>query len=77
MPDCPRCGSDLEETASNAFYDCELVHPFWSHVEELTARISPRELVLLDVGYVLDNEDPPFLGEKRVVFLVLLAVAKM
>ena len=55
MPDCPRCGSGLEETASHAFYYYEWVRPFWSHVEEWTARISPRELVLLNVGYVLDN----------------------
>ena len=41
------------------------------------ARISPRELVLLDVGYVVDNADPPFQGEKRVVFLVILAGARM
>ena len=34
-------------------------------------------LVLLDVGYVLDNVDPPFQGEKRVVFLVILAVVRM
>ena len=33
--------------------------------------------MLLDVGYVLDNVDHSFLGEKRVVFLVILAVARM
>ena len=31
----------------------------------------------LDVGYVMDNVGPPFQGEKRVVFLVILAVARM
>ena len=77
MPDCPRCSSDLEETALHAFYFCVRVRPFWSHVEEWTACISPRQLVLLDVRYVLDNVDPPFQGEKRVVFLVTLAVARM
>ena len=77
MPDCPRCGSGLEEMASHAFYYCERVRPFWSHVEEWTARISPRQLALLEVGYVLDNVDPPFQDEKRVVFLVILAVARM
>ena len=75
--ECPRCDSGLEETASYAFYYCEWVCPFWSHVEEWTARISPRELVLLDVGYVLDNVDPLFQGEKRVVYLVILVVARM
>ena len=60
MPDCLRCGSGLEETALHAFYYCERVRPFWSHVEEWTARISPRELVQLDVGYVMDNIDLPF-----------------
>ena len=33
--------------------------------------------MLLDFGYVVDNVDPPFHGEKRVVFLVILAVARM
>ena len=77
MPDYPRCSSSLEETALHAFYYCERVGPFWSHVEEWTARISPRELVLLDVGYVLDNVDSPFQGKKCVVFLMILAVARM
>ena len=33
--------------------------------------------MLLDVWYVLDNVDPPFQGEKRVVFLVILAVVRI
>ena len=77
MPDCPRCDSDLKEMALHAFYYCERVSPFWSHVEEWTVRISPRELVLLDVGYVVDNVNHPFQCEKRVVFLVILAVDRM
>ena len=77
MPDCPRCGSGLEETAEHAFYYCERVRPFWDHVREWTARIEPKQLVLLDVGYVVDNVLPPFQGEKRVVFLAILAVARM
>ena len=77
MPDCPRCASGLEETAENAFYYCERVRPFWDHVGEWTARIEPKQLVLLDVGYVVDNVLPPFQGEKRVVFLAILPVARM
>ena len=77
MPDYPRCGSGLEETAEHAFYYCERVRPFWDHVGEWTARIEPKQLVLLDVGYVVDNVLPPFQGEKRVVFLAILAVARM
>ena len=76
MPDCPRCSSCLEETAEHAYY-CERVRPFWDHVGEWTARIEPKQLVLLDVGYVVDNVLPPFHGEKRVVFLAILAVARM
>ena len=75
MSDCPRCSSGLEETTLHAFYYCERVRPFWSHVKEWTARISPRQLVLLDVGYVIDNVVPPYKGEKLVVFLAILAVA--
>ena len=77
MPDCPRCGSGLEETAEHAFYYCERVRPFWDHVGEWTARIEPKQLVLLDVGYVVNNVLPPFQGEKRVVFLAILVVARM
>ena len=40
MPDCPQCGSGLEETALHAFYYCERVRPFWSHVNEWAACIS-------------------------------------
>ena len=77
MHDCPRCGSGLEETAEHAFYYCERFRPFWDHVGEWTARIEPKQLVLLDVGYVVDNVLPPFQGEKRMVFLAILAVARM
>ena len=77
MPDCARCGSVLEETAEHAFYYCERFRPFWDHVWEWSARIEPKQLVLLVVGYVVDNVLPPFQGEKRVVFLAILAVARM
>ena len=77
MPDCPRCSSGLEETAEHAFYYCERVRSFWDHVGEWTARIEPKQLVLLDVGYVVDNVLPPFPGGKRVVFLAILVVARM
>ena len=33
--------------------------------------------MLLDVGCLVDNVLPPFQGEKRVVFLAILAVARM
>ena len=33
--------------------------------------------MLLDVGYVVDNVLPPFQGEKRLVFLAILVVARM
>ena len=72
MPDCPRCISGLEDTAEHAFYNCERVRPFWDHVGEWTARIEPKK-----IGYVVDNVLPPFHGEKCVVFLVILAVARM
>ena len=77
ITDCARCGSGLEETADYAFYYGKWVRSFWDHVGEWTARIEPKQLMLLDVGYIVDNILPPFLGEKRVVFLAILAVAKM
>ena len=77
MPDWPRCGRDLEETTGHAFYYGERVRPFWNHVDEWTACIEPKHLVLLDVGYVVDNVLPQFQGEMRVVFLAILDVARM
>ena len=71
MPDCACCGSGLEEMAEHTFYCCDRVHPFWDHVREWTAHIE-----LLNVGYIVDVL-PPFQGEKCVVFLVILAVARM
>ena len=69
------CGSGLEETAEHAFYYCEQVCPFWDHVGEWTARIELKQLLLLDVGYVVDNVLLSFQGEKRMVFLDIQAVA--
>ena len=77
MPDCPCCSSGLEETAVHAFYCCERVRPFWDHVGEWTDRIESKQLVLLNVGYVVDNVDPRYQGEKRVVFPAILAVARI
>ena len=77
MPDCLRCDSGQEEMALHAFYYYEQDRLFWSHIEEWTAHIDPKQLVLLDVGYVVDNVDPPYQGEKHVMFLVILAVARM
>ena len=76
-PDCSPCGSGLEETAEDAFYYCERVRPFWHHVGEWTARIEPKQFVLFYVGYVVHNVLPPFQGEKHVVFLAILTVARM
>ena len=74
MPDCTRCRSGLEETAEHTYY-CKQVCSFWDHVGEWTARIEPKQLVLLDVGYVVNNVLPPFQGEKCLVFLAILAIA--
>ena len=60
MPDCARCGSGLEETAEHAFYYSERVRPFWDQVREWMTHIESKQLVLLDVGYVMDNILPLF-----------------
>ena len=77
IPDWPHCGSSLEETALHAFYYCKWVHMFWSHVGESTVCISPKQLVLLNIGYIMDNVDLPYWGEKHLVFLAIFAVARM
>ena len=40
-------------------------------------RIEPKQLMLIDVGYVVDNVLHPFQDEKRVVILAIPAVARM
>ena len=77
LPDCPCCGSDLEETAEHTFYYCERVHPFWNHGGEWMACIEPKQFVLLNVGYVIDNVLLLYLGEKHVMYLVIQAIARM
>ena len=72
-----RCSSGLEETAEHAFYYSKRICPFWDQVGDSMARTEPKQLVLLDVGYVVDNVLPPFQGEKCVVFLAILALARM
>ena len=58
MPDCPRGNRGIEETAELTFCYGERDHPFWEHVGEVTARIDPKQVVLLDVDNVVDNFDP-------------------
>ena len=77
MLDCARCSNGLEETAENAFYYCNQVRSFWDHIREWTAHVEPKQLMLLDVGYIVDNVLPLFRREKGVVFLAILAVARM
>ena len=77
MSDCADCGSGLEVTAEHVFYYCGRVHPFWDHVGEWTARIKLKHLVLLGIGYVVDNILPQVQCEKCVVFLTILALARM
>ena len=40
------------------------------------ARIEPKQLVLLDVGYIVNNVLLQFQSKKCVVFLAILAVAR-
>ena len=46
-------------------------------MESRRARIEPKQLVLLDVGYVIDNVLPLYQGGKRVLFLAILAADRM
>ena len=64
MPDCAR-------------YYCNRVRSSWDHVREWTARIELKQLVLLDIGYVVDSVLHTFQCEKRVLFLAILAVVRM
>ena len=77
MSDSPLCGSGLEETGEHAFYYSERIRSFRNHVGEWTARIESKQLMLLDVVYVVDYVLAQFQGEKWVVFLEILAVARM
>ena len=77
MPDSLCCSRDHEETTLHGFYYSEQVCIFWSHVGEWMAHIDPKQLLLLNIGYIRDNVDPPYWGKKCVVFLRTLAVTQM
>ena len=51
-----RCG--LEEMTNHTLYYCEQVCMFWDYIGEVTACINPKQLLLLDVGYAVDNVSP-------------------
>ena len=42
-----------------------------------TTRIEPKQLVLLNVSYIVDNFDPQYKGKKCVVFLAIRVVSRM
>ena len=77
MPDCPNCSNGLEKNGFARFLLLQ-VGPFvLESCREWTARINPKQLEHLDIGYIVDNVDPPYKGEKCMVFLMILAVARM
>ena len=54
-PDGSRCSRGVEETAVHTFYYCKGVCPLLDNVGEVTIHIDFKQLVLLDVGYVVDQ----------------------
>ena len=77
LPDCFCWCRGVEETVEYTFYNSERVRRFWSHVGKWTARIDPKKLVLLDIGYIKNSVEASWKGEKRRVFLAILAVVRM
>ena len=77
MPDSPRCSRGLKETDDHVFYLCDQVRLIWDYVGEVTGYIDPKQFVVLEVGYVMDNFDLPWTGVKRRLFLVTLVVARL
>lgn len=69
MTDCHWCDIDLEETTVSDFH-CPQVRPFWDHVD-------PEHLVSIDLAYVCNNLLPPWPVMKRMMFLILLVVARI
>lgn len=49
----------------------------WNHVGEVTARIAPEMLVLIDRAYACDIVSLPYSELKRMVFLSLTAMTQM
>ena len=71
----PCRGREIKEMEKYAFYYCRGIRLFWDHVREVTARINPKQLVLLDVGYVVDSFNPLWKDKKWRVSPAILAVA--
>lgn len=77
LPDCYQRDLDLEETAFHAYYPCPQARPFWDYVGKLTAHIALNQLVLIDLTYECDNVQPLYSWVKQMVFLTLLAMARL
>ena len=72
MPDCACCDSGIEKTAEHVFY-CRWIRMLWDYV----ACIDPKQLVQLNVSYIVDNIDTLWVSVKQRVFLMILAIARM
>ena len=77
MTDCSRCSGEFDETTEYAFYHCKQVHPYGDNVGEVTARIYPKQLVLLDADYTVEIFNPQWTGVKRRVFSSIQAVSRL
>ena len=66
--DCASCDIGLEEKAVHTFFHCDLVPALWEFIGYVTARISPKQFEQLDVAYVIDSIDPPWLSMKQRAF---------
>lgn len=71
------CNRDLEEVSEHIFFNCLLVRLFWDHVRELMACIGFEHLVFIDLVYICDSVSRPWSRVKQLVFLMLLAMARM
>ena len=75
FPDSPRCLA-CPEIMVHALFWCVKVRPLWTYVNEMIARIAPQDYIELDVGYVIDGVLPPWPRRERMMFCLILAMAR-
>ena len=49
MSKSDRCNSGLKETAEHAYFHCHKVYSLWNDINQVIARVNPKQLTQLDV----------------------------
>lgn len=77
LPFYLHCNNNEGKITDHAFFLCSQLWSFWAYVGEVIACIKSKWSVLLDFAYIVNNMNPLFTWKKQMVFLAILAVARL